>query len=98
MSAVDVTMRKLRPFGGRVTLIESAVDTEERASGLLVPVGAESDVKRGVVLHADEPQLPWATTALAPGTPVYYFERNAIAIGDVFVLDYRSILAYEADE
>lgn len=98
MSATDLTMRKLRPFNGRVTLIESAVDDEERASGLIVPVGGiGSTVRRGVILHVDD-MLDVTDPRLAPGVPIYYHAHDAVQVADVYLLDHQAILAYETDD
>lgn len=94
-------MKKLRPFYGRVAVMDSPVDEEQRGSGLIVPVKGEG-FQRGVVLEYDSLGEDNAyTTAvidagvLVPGTVIFY--RSGVRIGDVTVVELSEILAYEAD-
>lgn len=97
-----LTMKNVLPFWGRATLMESAVDEAQRASGLIVPLGkdAGSDVKRGVLLDID---THWdegtgnrlVQDQLHKGMAVYY--RGGVRIGDVIVVEMSEILAYESE-
>lgn len=97
----ELTMKQLRPFWGRVTVMESPVDEEQRQSGLVVPIAFDGDdgMKRGVVLdvHAKGPGLlEDAAEILTSGTVVYY--RGGVRIGDVVVVELGDVVAYEADQ
>lgn len=86
----------LRPFWGRVMVIPSAVNEEQRQSGLIVPMEWEGDeeMRRGVVTHVDE--TIGTTTELVPGSVVYY--RGGVRVGDTVVLDRHEIYAFEVSE
>jgi hypothetical protein len=93
----EIVMREIRPFWGRVTVIESPLDEAQRESGLILPITG-IELKRGIVLSIDHvwdehlPGYPVGET-LPEGTPVYY--RAGIKIGDVVVVDLNDVLAYE---
>lgn len=97
----ELTMKHVRPFWGRVTVLESLVDEATRDSGLIVPLVHDSDdgVKRGVVADVDDdwddPGRKRACERLPPGTAVYY--RGGIRIGDVIILEIGEILAVEEE-
>jgi hypothetical protein len=95
-----LTMRDVRPFWGRATLMESPVDDAQRPSGLIVPMGkdAGSDVKRGVLLHIDEhwDESQLVSDQLKPGMAVFY--RGGVSIADVIVVEMNEILAYELED
>lgn len=101
----EVTHTKaLRPFWGRVLLIESAVDEEQRKSGLIVPLhreGQESEFKRGVVYRIDQTYhelTQWGDYARQIDTGTAVFFRGGIKIGvDTWVVDIDDILAFESD-
>lgn len=102
MTTDTIMMGKLRPYWGRVMLIESHVTEETRTSGIVVPVtDSDSTLQRGVVQHVD---MVWHEDAptrglaelLLPGTVVYY--RNGWKIGDVIFVDTDDIVAFEADQ
>lgn len=100
MSAVERGSR-VRPFGGRATVLPSPVDEEQLASGLVVPAKFEGDagVDRGVIVDVDGPEGPMlgyvSEAALEPGTVVYYKRRAGWRIGDLLVLNLDDVLAYE---
>lgn len=89
---------KLKPFWGRVLVIESQVDQEQRASGIVIPVELGDGVRRGIVTGTDE---HWPSNApnyvtgdiIPPGTVLYF--KAGWKIGDTYVLDCDDILAYE---
>lgn len=101
----SVVAKQIRPFWGRVSVVESPVDESERASGLIVPHSFDGDdsVKRGVVIAIDlvwDENTPGRAMAdvLVPGTPVYFQDGAGIRIRDVLILEINHILAFEADE
>jgi hypothetical protein len=91
---------RLRPFWGRVLVLESPVDESERPSGLIVPMGeaGSTQVKRGVVLHID----PWhgepipSAEEILPGTVVYYID--GVQVLDGVILERSQIYAYEVND
>lgn len=92
-----MTMKRVVPFWGRISVIESPVDEAERESGLIVPVKFEGDdgVKRGVIVDTDplgDANEWWER--LTPGTVVYY--RGGIRLGDLVLIGIDDILALEA--
>lgn len=101
----EVTHTKaLRPFWGRVLVVESSADEEQRQSGLIVPLhheGQTAEFKRGVVQHLDQTYhdlTEWGDYArhIDAGTAVFF--RGGIKIGvDTWVVDIDDILAYEGD-
>lgn len=99
MSEHTITMRNVRPFWGRVTVLESPVDEEQRESGLIVPIqDARGDTcKRGIIREIDgswdDPRGRAMAELIGPGTPVYY--RGGEKIGDLIILELQDILAYE---
>lgn len=95
MNVPEPRMHQLRPFGGRVIVMESEVSEDQLSSGLIVPILAESSsYKRGVVLQIDE---SLGAGVLSPGMVVYY--SYGTKIGDVTLIEPASIIAYfEADE
>jgi co-chaperonin GroES (HSP10) len=94
------TMKKIKPWWGRLTVMESPVDEEQRDSGIIVPLKHEESApfKRGVLLDIDD---FWRTDGkqvadiIEVGTVVYYL--NGILIGDVTIVDPGDILAYESE-
>lgn len=103
MTETTVAERQLRPFWGRVTVIESAVDEEERESGLIVPLaGLDEKVRRGVVLHIDQTyhdtEGHWNAYArqINSGTVVYFKDGHRIL--DTWVVDISDVLAFELDD
>lgn len=97
-----VVGQRLRPFWGRVSVMDSPVDEEQTASGLIVPLRHEEMkdevARRGVVLHIDQTYQDlsgWGDYArrLEPGTVVYF--REGKKIGDCWIVDIDDILAYE---
>lgn len=103
-AGATVMMDKLRPFWGRVMLVESHVDEEQLKSGLIVPISdITSDLSRGVVQHIDKvwheatsaSESSALADALVPGTVVYY--RNGWKIGDVIVVEMSDIIAIEVE-
>lgn len=106
-SETSVAQRQLRPFWGRVTVLESPVDEEERESGLIVPLlavqGEKVDpVHRGVVLHIDQTyhdtEGHWNAYArqINSGTVVYFKDGRRIL--DTWVVDIADVLAFELDD
>lgn len=101
MSAVERGSR-VRPFGGRATVLPSPVDEEQLASGLVVPQKFDGDggVDRGVIVDVDglgSPGFGFAShAALEPGTVVYYRRARGWRIGDLIVLNLDDVVAYEA--
>lgn len=96
----EITMKQLRPFWGRLTVMESPVDEEQRTSGLVVPIAFDGDagIKRGVVLYLDDTYRDDGhklEERIPAGTPVYY--KGGTKIGDVVILEPEEILAYEAE-
>lgn len=102
MSAATDVGKLLRPFWGRVTVIESPVDEEDR-NGIIVPLTRDEggDFLRGVVQHVDQTYHDmdsWAeyVRKIAPGTVVFF--RKGVRIRDSYVVEIADILAFEADE
>lgn len=99
----EVMMSKIRPFWQQVTVIESSVDEEQRASGLIVPIQVAQDKKdsealhRGVILHlaAFDSNDETASSILREGMVIYF--HGGQTIGDVLVVNLRDIVAYEED-
>jgi co-chaperonin GroES (HSP10) len=98
-----LVMHKVRPFWGRVLVMDSPVDEEELASGLIVPVQMEdSALTRAVVMHHDKHYLEhveagYPTTELIPvGTVIWYLHGQRV--GDVVIVDADDIYAYEEDQ
>ncbi len=91
---------RLRPFWGRIMVIPSSLDEEQRASGLILPVVGESytPVRRGVVAHVDKVrhELADSIDELVPGTVVYYID--GLRIADAVMLNRSEIVAYEVPE
>ena len=92
----------LRPFWGRVSVLPSPVDEEQRESGLVVPLRYEGDqnVARGIVEAVDEtgshPDLVNAYEVIRPGTVVYYRDDDKLPrIRGLVLLAIGEILAYE---
>jgi len=99
-----VIMERLRPFWGRIAIIESPVDETELASGLIVPIEMEDSLlKRGVVVHHDKhykehSEAGYPTTELIPeGTVVYYMAANSNRIGDIVLVDADDIWGFEEE-
>lgn len=95
--ARPMMQQSLRPFWGRVAVIESSVDEEQRASGLIVPFELQPGIKRGMVIALDN-NGEWHPSykvdeILPPGTVVYF--KGGDKIGDTHILDNEDILAYE---
>jgi co-chaperonin GroES (HSP10) len=88
---------RLLPFWGRITVLPSPVDEEQRESGLVLPHRFEGDegVRRGVVLHVDQLRHEEAESVaqLVPGTVVYY--RSGTPILDVVVVERKDVLVFE---
>lgn len=95
-------MKSIRPFWGRVAVVESPVDEIGRESGLLVPLkhDGEQEFRRGVVVSVDtewsDPDRKAACELIVPGTVVYF--KGGTLIIDVYVIEINEILAYEAFE
>jgi co-chaperonin GroES (HSP10) len=91
------TLSLVRPFWGRVTVAESTVDEDQRASGLVLPVRYEGDdgVRRGIVLDvAVGGYASDAVDCLEPGMLIY-FRRSVKIDHDVLVVELSDVLAYE---
>lgn len=98
--------RDVRPFWGRVTIVESPVDQEQTPSGLIVPLGMDSGEKsdpvarRGIVKALEPHVFDEGTSSrdeadlLTPGT-VVYFRRATRLVGDVLIVEFSDILAFE---
>lgn len=100
-----MTAKQIRPFWGRVAIMESPVDETERPSGLIVPMrheGQTDPLTRGVVLRVDQGYHDkggeWAdyVQLIDQGTVVYF--RNGVKLEDIWIVDVSDILAYESDE
>lgn len=92
----EILAKELRPFWGRVAVLPSPVDEEERPSGLVLPLKHEDDagILRGVVVALDEVYDQTRNfERISAGTVVYY--RGGVRIRDVVILDAAEILAYE---
>ena len=100
------TMHRLRPHWGHVTVLESPVDEEQRASGLIVPLNHQRHgeaLQRGIVLHCSEYDQ-WGRPheeddghgLLEQGTVVYF--REGHRVGDVIVVNRSDVLAYVTEE
>lgn len=95
-------MHKVRPFWGRVLVMDSVVDQEETASGIIVPVQDESsDLTRAIVVNHDpyyvvNPSMAnYPQVELLPiGTVVWYARGRKV--GDVVIIDVDDIWAFEA--
>jgi co-chaperonin GroES (HSP10) len=103
VSATSVGQR-VRPFWGRVAIMESPVDQEQRPSGLIVPLKheeIEETCRRGVVLHIDQRYHEldgWGVYAqqIDAGTVVYF--TKGVRVGDTWIVDISDVLAYEDGE
>lgn len=98
----ELTLKDIRPFWGRVAVVESPVDEAQRESGLLVPMkhDGHQTFRRGVVVHVDgewsDPDRTNSANQLPPGTVVYFTGGHLIV--DVYIVDMNEILAYEVHE
>lgn len=97
-------MDKVRPFWGRILVIDSPVDEEQLQSGLIVPIQSKeySALTRAVVIQHDphyidhEDTLGYPHITVLPlGTVVWYLTDLGKRIGDVVVLDVDDIWAFE---
>lgn len=99
-------MHRIRPHWGYVTVLESAVDEEQRDSGLIVPLVADrgAHVTRGVVLHCSN-RTEYGTplihddldaAVLAPGTVVYFTAFHRVL--DVLIVRRQDVVAYMTDD
>lgn len=91
----EITMKQLRPFWRRVTVLPSPVDEAHRSSGMIVPITVDAGIARGVVVDVAE---GWGGHGIGVGTVVYYFQTNAIQIGDLLVVDLEDVMAFEEAE
>lgn len=98
--------RDVRPYWGRVTVVESPLDEEETAGGLIVPrsalasAGDDPQARRGIVkavsgdLYEEGSQWRVEADRLAPGMVVYFRYATRIQ-GDVLTVEFNDILAVE---
>ena len=99
MEAAPMILTKLRPFWGRVAIVESDVDQEERQSGLIVPIDKPDTVRRGVIMHVDvhdedsEGSKEYLDDRIKVGTVVYFTE--GVKISDLWIVNRGDIVAYE---
>jgi hypothetical protein len=98
-----IIMERVRPFWGRIAVIDSPVDETELASGLIVPVELDdSPLHRAVVIHHDKhykehAEAGYPTTELIPeGTVIYY--TSGLRVGDVTIVDADDIWAFEESD
>lgn len=95
----EVLAKGVRPFWGRIALVESPLTEEERTSGLILPIVQEGDeVKRGVVQAVDDygdSDLEAELAKIPPGTVVYYEAAAGQKIRDLVLLRLDKIVAYE---
>lgn len=104
MSDQVLIMGKVRPFWGRILLMDSAATEEQTASGLIVPVQDEDpELTRAVVVQhdphfMDSPSgLGYPSIDIIPvGSVVWYRTELGKRVGDVVVVDPDDIWAYEA--
>lgn len=100
MDAAETSTTNLRPFWGRIMVIPSIANEQERVSGLIVPMEWEGDeeVRRGVVIHVDRLRDATyeSTTEIEPGVVVYY--QGGVKVLDTVVLERHEILAFEVPE
>jgi len=98
----------IRPFWGRVAVIDSPVDEIETRSGLIVPVshghvGDDHFVPRRAIVqeidatYGDNPpgQMVELARLLEPGTVVHYYDEGW-RIGELVLILPSQIVAYEA--
>lgn len=92
---MTTTATQIMPFYGRVLLIASPVDEDERPSGLIVPLKVEggADYNRGVLVALSGDGAHPGENALEVGMVVYY--RRGWKIRDWILVDLPDILAYE---
>lgn len=98
-----VTMTKVRPFWGRVLVVDSPVDEAETASGLIIPLKMDgSELSRAIVTHHDAHYAENPNSngyphpdLIPPGTVVFYRTSLGKRIGDVVIVDVDDIWAYE---
>lgn len=94
-----MVLKKLRPFWGRIAIIETDVDQEERESGLIVPIDKPDNIKRGVVQHVDkhdqdsDGSREYLDERISVGAVVYF--TGGIKISDLWIVDRNDIIAYE---
>ena len=96
-------MHKVRPFWGRILVLDSPVDEEQTESGLIVPVQSKDnpELTRAIVIqhdphYAEHPDIGYPHTELLPiGTVIWYITTLGKKIGDVVAVDVDDIWAYE---
>jgi co-chaperonin GroES (HSP10) len=96
----ETAAKQIKPFWGRVSLIESPVEETVVHSGIVVPSKFEGDdgIKRGIVVGIDLAGDLLGGPALAEleiGTVVFY--RGGVKLpGGVIIVEARDIYAYES--
>lgn len=90
-------LKKLRPYYGRISVLESPVDEEQRDSGLIVHIDTDHGIKRGVVANVDrvegDPSEEYMRERIVEGTVVYYL--GGVKISDLTFITSSEIIAYE---
>jgi hypothetical protein len=98
--AEPIVLTGLRPYYGRIAVLESIVDEVARPSGLVVPFEMDPNVKRGVISHVDyvddSEAEEYVKERLAPGVVVYYM--GGVSISDITFVQSSEIIAYEEVE
>jgi co-chaperonin GroES (HSP10) len=93
-----IVLSGLRPYYGRIAVLPSDVDEEERPSGIIVPFELEDGLQRGVVLDIDilEGDLSeeYRSARISVGSVVYF--HGGWKIGDTYFIDSQDIIAFEA--
>lgn len=95
-------MKAIKPFWGRVAVMDTPVDEVVRDSGLSVPIKSDDfnqPFRRCVVASVDS---DWSDTdrknaceLIVPGTVVYIKHDAGVRIIDLYVIELGDILAYE---
>lgn len=98
MMSEEIMMKKVKPFWGRVTVIESDVEEQEH-HGIIVPVKSD-DFFRAVVVdfdihHMESDTRDRVEEQIEVGTVVFVKGDKGTKIGDLLVVEWPDILAYE---
>jgi co-chaperonin GroES (HSP10) len=98
--AEPMVLSKLRPYYGRIAVLESPVDELERPSGLIVPLDeGDDETRRGVIIRIDyvddTEDTEYVRERLREGTVVYF--TGGITISDIIFLQSSQIIAYEEE-
>lgn len=90
------TETRVRPFFGRVAVLESPVDEHQKASGLILPWNEDDEHLRRGVIVATEERGDGYSDVLQPGTVIWYSHGKRVL--DVTMVDYENVYGYEEPE